>query len=299
MMTGVPGRLWEGKRVQILGNSIFYRDEGKGPDLLLVHGWTGNSFQWRWMLPELARTHRVLALDLPGCGLSDKPPLNYTIAEYLQHIHEFVRELRLGPFVLVGTSFGGFMSTRYCLEFPDDVRALILLNSSGIQARYHWIFKLCGLPVLGYLMPYVLLIPRELKYWFKARIYPRLQVNRQHLDAHRHTTLTLRSWAGLRATVKGYTSVTEQDLVDHRLAEIRCPTLICWGEQDVALPKEMADVFHGKISGSRLRMIPGCGHNIPEDRPKEALGEMTRFLGDLHSSIGINDKLTENTLRTR
>jgi len=237
------------------------------------------------MLPDLARKHRVLALDLPGCGLSDKPPLDYTIPDYLRYIRELVRELRFGPFTLVGTSFGGFLATRYCLEFPEDVRALILLNSSGIQARYHWMFKLCGLPVLGYLLPYILMVPRELKYWLSARIYPRSQADRQLLSDYRHITLTLRSWAGLRAAVRGFTSITEQDLLDHRLSEIRCPTLIFWGEQDKALPKEMAGVFHGKISGSRLRMIPGCGHNIPEEKPKEVLDEMERFLEDLPSGF--------------
>jgi pimeloyl-ACP methyl ester carboxylesterase len=239
------------------------------------------------MLPELARNHRALALDLPGCGLSDKPPLDYTVADYLQYIREFVRELHLGPFALVGTSYGGFLATRYCLEFPEDVRTLILLNSSGIQARYHWIFKLCALPVLRYLVPYIAMMPRELKWWLKARVYPRSQVHRQLLRDFRHTTLTLRSWAGLRATVRSLTSITEQDLLDHRLAEIRCPTLICWGEQDTMLPKEMAEVFHRKIRGSQLCLIPGCGHSIPEEKPKEVLDEMEQFLRDLScGSVG-------------
>jgi pimeloyl-ACP methyl ester carboxylesterase len=233
------------------------------------------------MLPDLAKTHRVVAPDLPGCGMSDKPTLDYNIPEHLRYMREFARALDLGPFVLVGTSFGGFLSTRYCLEFPEDVRALILLNSSGIRARYHWIFRLFRLPLLGYILPYILIVPRELKYWLKARLYPRRRINRQHLDAYRHTTLTLRSWAGLRATVRSYTSITDQDLLDHRLSEIRCPTLICWGEQDRALPKEMADVFHEKIRGSRLCMIPDCGHNLPEERPQEVLCAIQRFLGGL------------------
>ncbi len=274
---------WKGRQVQILGQSIFYRDEGKGPTLLLVHGWTANSFQWRRVLPELAKRYRVVAPDLPGCGLSDKPALDYTISDYLRYMREFTRALGLWPFVLVGTSFGGFLSNRYCLEFPEDVRALILLNSSGIRARYHWIFKLFELPVLGYLLPYLLMLPRELKLLLKAKAYPRREEDRQRLEEYRHTTLTLRSRAGLRAAVRGYRTISEQDLLDDRLPEIRCPTLVFWGEQDRALPKEMADVFHGKIRGSRLCMLPGCGHNIPEERPKEVLAEIERFLGDLSS----------------
>lgn len=273
--------MWKGRRVRIRGCSIFYREQGSGPHLLLLHGWTGNSYQWRRMLPELAESHRTLALDLPGCGLSDKPALDYTIPVYLQYIRESVKELGFAPFTLVGTSFGGFLATRYCLEYPEDVRALILLNASGIRARYHWIFKSFSVPVLRTLVPWILMMPRELKRWVRARIHPRSEAHRALLRDYRYTTLTLRSRAGLRAAVRGFVNVTEQDLVDQRLSQIRCPTLICWGEQDTLLPKEMAGVFHEGIRGSRLCMIPGCGHNIPEERPAEALERMERFFRDV------------------
>ncbi len=278
--------MWQGKHAHVLGSRIFYREEGSGPNLLLLHGWTGNSFHWRRMLPALAERHHVIAPDLPGAGLSDKPRIDYTIPEYLRYIREFVKAIGFRPFALVGTSFGGFLSTRYCLQYPEDVRALILLNSSGIRARMHWVFRLCTVPVLQYAVPYVLMAPRELKCWLTARVYPRRQVHKQLLKDYRQTTLTLRSRAGLRAAIRGFVSVTELDLVDDRLPEIRCPTLICWGEQDTALPKKMAEVFHRGIRGSRLRMIPGCGHNIPEERPAEVLDEMERFLRDLPVGSG-------------
>lgn len=277
----IPDTLWKGEWAPSRGCRIFYREEGTGPHLLLLHGWTGNSFQWRRMLPELAKTHRVLALDLPGCGRSDKPPADYTIHDYLLYIREFVNRIGFRPFSLVGTSFGGFLSTRYCLEYPDDVQSLVLLNSSGIRARVHWLFTLSALPVFRYLVPWTLMVPREVVYWVKARVYPRGPAQRQRLREYRHTTLTLRSWAGLRAAVRSYVSISEQDLVDSRLSEIRCPTLLCWGQEDTALPREIGEVFHRGIRGSRLHIIPGCGHNIPEEKPAEAVLEMERFFRDL------------------
>jgi pimeloyl-ACP methyl ester carboxylesterase len=277
----VADTFWKGKRALSRGSRIFYREEGAGPHLLLVHGWTGNSFQWRKVLPELAKTHRVLAMDLPGSGLSDKPRIDYTIRDYLSYIREFVDEIGFRPFCLAGTSFGGFLSTRYCLEYPEDVRALVLLNSSGVRARVHWLFTLSGLPVFRYLVPWALMLPRDLKYWVLARIYPRGMAHRILLKEYRYTTLTLRSWAGLRAAVRSYVNITEKDLVDSRLSEIGCPTLICWGERDTALPPEMGEIFHRGIRGSRLRTIPGCGHNIPEEKPEAVLREMERFFQDL------------------
>jgi pimeloyl-ACP methyl ester carboxylesterase len=273
--------LWKGKRIRVLGSRLFYRDEGHGPPVLLLHGWTGNSYQWRRMLPGLARTHRVIAPDLPGCGRSEKPPLDYRIADYLLYLREFANELRLGRFTVIGTSFGGFIAVRYCLAFPEDVGSLILLNASGIQKPYHhWLFRACALPVVGYAVTCLALLPRDLKHRMRAKLFPRTAIHRQRFREFRYATLTLRSWKGLRAAVRANANVTPKDLVDGRLAEIRCPTLIVWGTQDEALPGELAEVFHRNITGSRLRMIPGCGHNIPEERPAEVLDEIRAFFND-------------------
>ena len=199
--------MWQGKQAHVLGSRIFYREKGSGANLLLLHGWTGNSFQWRRMLPDLAKGHHVIALDLPGCGLSEKPRIDYTIPDYLGYIRAFVEKIGFRPFALVGTSFGGFLATRYCLQHPEDVRALILLNSSGIRARVHWVFKLCAVPVLQYAVPYVLLAPRELKCWLMARIYHRREKYRQLLrgvSAHHPHPALLGRPAGCNPVFREY-----------------------------------------------------------------------------------------------
>jgi pimeloyl-ACP methyl ester carboxylesterase len=279
----VSASLWKGKRVRVLGSRLFYRDSGAGQPVLLLHGWTGNSYQWRHLLPVLARTHRVVALDLPGCGRSDTPPLAYRIDDYVLYIRAFVSELRLRPFCLIGTSFGGFLAARYCLAFPGDVSALILLNASGIRRPYHhWLFKACTVPVIGYVVPFLALLPRDLKLWVRARISPRTPMHEGLLKDFRYATLTLRSWSGLRAALRANASISEQDLMDGRLGAIRCPTLIVWGEQDDVLPRQLAEIFHTEITGSRLRLLPGCGHNIPEEKPTEVLDEINGFFQDLY-----------------
>jgi pimeloyl-ACP methyl ester carboxylesterase len=219
-------------------------------------------------------------MDVPGSGRSDKPLQTYTIANFLQLIHEFISKLGIAPLSLVGTSFGGFLASRYCLEYPEEVRSLILLNASGIRACYPRILQGFRMPLIRYLLPYLLMLPREIKYWVKARIFPRTAPCRILLREYRYSTLTLRSWPGLRASLRAIGSITEQDLMDDRLGNIRCPVLVVWGEQDHLLPKEMAGVFHRTIPSSRLLMIPRCGHNIPEEKPMEVVEAIRRFLGD-------------------
>lgn len=271
----------DGRYVEVGGVRIFSREAGSGVPLVLLHGWTGHSFQWRKMLPALAGACRVYALDLPGCGLSDKPDIRYRMKELVGFVHGFIRRLGLAPCVVVGTSHGGFVSVRYALDYPEDVRGLVLLTSSGLNVKYPLVLRVCFLPVVRYLVPYLLLVPRDLKLWIRARLYPRTEGQRNLLSEHLLATTSLRSWAGLRAAMRILTSITAADLVDDRLCEIRCPTLVVWGDRDETLSPAMAETFQKGIPDCRLRWLKGCGHNVPEERPEESASLILEFLREL------------------
>ncbi len=270
-----------GRYQEVDGVRIFYREAGDGTPLLLLHGWTGHSFQWRKMIPPLAAGCRVYALDLPGCGLSDRPDIRYTMKELVGFVHGFVRRLNLAPCVVAGTSHGGFVSVRYALDHPGDARGLVLLTSSGLNVKYPLVLRVCFLPVVRYLVPYLLLVPRDLKLWVRARLYPRTQWHRNLLADHLLATCSLRSWSGLRSAMRILNSITAADLVDERLGAIRCPTLLIWGDRDETLSPAMAEIFRRGIPDCRLRWLQGCGHNIPEERPDESASLILEFLREL------------------
>ncbi len=272
--------MWTGTWLEVNGCRIFAHQaggEGSVP-LLFIHGWTGNSYQWRRVVPRLTTRVRAIVPDLPGCGQSDKPPIDYTIRELVTFIRGFLATEGIDRAVLVGTSFGGFLALRYCLEFPEMVSALILLNASGIRARYSWGLNACSVPVLRYAMPYVMLVPRELKLWIRSKIGSRREAIAIALEEFRDATLTLRSWAGLQASLKSIRNIRDEDMVDDRLSCIACPVLIVWGDRDEALPVEMAHRYHEGIKGSELTLLAGCGHNIPEERPEETVAAIEDFL---------------------
>jgi len=157
---------------------------------------------------------------------------------------------------------------------------MILLNSSGLKIRYPLILRACRFPIVRYFIPYLMLVPRDLKLWIRARIYPRTEFFQTLLREFRLATLTLRTWKGLTASLKAIKNITSEDYLDARLEGIRCPTLIVWGDRDEALPREMADFFHSRIAGSRLHIIQDCGHNIPEERPRESVETIRNFLDE-------------------
>jgi cis-3-alkyl-4-acyloxetan-2-one decarboxylase len=105
-------------------------DEGKGPVVVLVHGIASSSRTFHQLLPLIGGSHRVVALDLLGFGDSPAPEgATYTIEEHVRSLDATIRSLRLkAPFVLVGHSLGGLISSRYTADHPERVAKLVLVS---------------------------------------------------------------------------------------------------------------------------------------------------------------------------
>ena len=99
--------------------------------LVFVHGFGGYAMQWEQQLVEFADKNRVVAMDLRGHGLSDRPTSKYTVDELVGDLEHIVDTLALPPqFVLLGHSFGGALAAAYTVKHPDRVERLILVSTS-------------------------------------------------------------------------------------------------------------------------------------------------------------------------
>ncbi len=114
---------------------VAYVDVGRGPSaLILVHGLASDAGFWRYNIPALAERYRVIAVDLPGYGRSEKSAdYPYTLTFFAETLHRLIQELQLTDVTLVGQSMGGQIAMVMALEDPDDVDRLVLVSPAGIE----------------------------------------------------------------------------------------------------------------------------------------------------------------------
>jgi pimeloyl-ACP methyl ester carboxylesterase len=116
--------------VDVGGRTLAYRELGDGPAVLLLHGWPTSSYLWRNVMPPIARSNRVLALDLPGFGGSDKPvDIRYDLRFFEDVIDGFLATLGVEEVAVAVHDLGGPIGVHWALDRPHRVTGLALLNT--------------------------------------------------------------------------------------------------------------------------------------------------------------------------
>ena len=115
---------------KVNGINIHYVTEGKGFPVILIHGWPGAWFTWRKQIPVLAKDFEVIAVDIRGSGDSDKPTCGYDTRTLASDIYQLVQTLGYRKVALVGHSMGVRIAYRYCLDHPDEVDRVALLDTT-------------------------------------------------------------------------------------------------------------------------------------------------------------------------
>jgi len=116
------------------GLRLYYERAGRGtPELLFVHGWCCDHTAFQPQFDHFAGTHTVTALDLRGCGRSDRPDDGYTIPDFADDLARFCGEVGIAEPVVVGHSLGGMIGVELAARRPDAVRALVLVDPGPID----------------------------------------------------------------------------------------------------------------------------------------------------------------------
>ncbi|MCX8005701.1 MAG: alpha/beta hydrolase [Burkholderiaceae bacterium] len=270
------------EREPVFGGSVLTVLAGPAdaPPLLLVHGLGENGFtDWLPVLPQLARSHRVLALDLPGFGYSDRPPGKYSPRNYARVLAHLLARHARAPALVVGHSMGAAVALRLAADHPQHVRKLVLINAAGILQRTAFV-KHSLVPSATVAIPPVLREPAA-----RARDWGVQAIERVFGLPHDPTRVLQASelaWALLlrdHANVNAALALIEEDFAA-AVHTVRQPTHVIWGEADAVAPLRTGQVLARRLPNAQLVTLPGVGHTPMQSDPQPLLALLTLALQD-------------------
>ncbi len=237
-------------------------DQGSGIPVVFLHGLVGLNEHWEDVVARARDRVRCVLFELPLLQLRGD---HCSIHGATELTARFLREHFSEPVVLVGNSFGGHVAARLAIESPTLVRGLVLAGASGLIEKS----MVADVQI------------RPSREWLRRKIgelfHDRTFMREADLDrAYRE----LSDRGGARAMVKLSRSARRDHLGD-RMSEIRVPTLLIWGRQDIVTPPEAADGFRRLIPQSRLVWFDLCGHAPMIEKSEEFSVELMRFATEL------------------
>jgi pimeloyl-ACP methyl ester carboxylesterase len=276
------------REVDVGGMKLHCYDAGSGDatPMLLIHGLGDEADTWRHVLLPLARHRRVVAVDLPGFGRSDRPNRAYTLAFFAQTVLRLMDAIGLHQAILVGSSMGAATAQRLALAYPDRVERLVLIGGSlptvrGIPAGPIWLFLAPGLgegfytslrrsPDAGYstLQPYyhrLDALPEADRAFLAERVRARV-----FSDGQRRAYLSALRWLMIERALRA-------NQFQGRVINQRTPTTLIWGEHDVIAPVASAYAMAALLPDAQIHVIPECGHLPQQERPEELLGVLDKI----------------------
>ena len=272
------------KHIQIGNVDLAYIEQGQGPQtILLIHGLGSYARAWTKNIEVLSKTHRVIAVDLPGYGHSSKGHYEYSMSFNADVLRHFIQELDLGSVIVAGHSMGGQIAMTLALESPEMVAKLILISPAGFE-RFNegesaWMKNV--------------MTPELVRDTPVRAIAKNVSINFYEFPKDAAWMITDRIQLRGATDFEDYCYAVSKNvegmlrgIVWDKLDQIRQPTLVLFGANDALIPnrflhpgwtKDIAEIAK-EIPNSAVKVIPKCGHFVQLDAHEAANQLITEFL---------------------
>ena len=270
--------------LNLRGGRLHYIDEGSGPVIIMLHGNPTWSYHYRHLISHFQQSHRVIALDHMGCGLSDKPPdYPYCLEQHIENLQYLIDQLKIDKFSLIVHDWGGAIGFGCAVKYPDRIEKISLMNTAAFRStRIPWRIRLCRLPIFGEIivrlfngfaapacfMAVVKKLPAETikgylapyDSWFNriaiARFVEDIPVDEKH-----------RSYAKLLEIENNLSLLREQKI----------PLLILWGGKDFCFTDHFYQEWQRRFPEAESHYFSDGGHYILEDKIVEIIPILQSF----------------------
>jgi len=249
--------------------------------ILFVHGLSGSWQNWLENIPHFARTHRVIALDLPGFGHSPLPAWQVSIESYGRLVHRFCEALGVGDCAIVGNSMGGFISAEAAADRPDRFERLVLVSAAGVTSA-----RLRRQPAETMARMAAGAAPLLLRLQGRGMRRPRLRWATfkglfQHPELLRRELLLeqFHNGAGRAGLLPAVQGLVGYEILE-QLEDVEVPTLIVWGRNDRVVPPQDAVAYGRRLRNSRTVIFDDTGHLPQLERPVRFNRVLETFLAE-------------------
>lgn len=239
----------------------------KGPDVLMIHGFASSSYSWESVAPILQKQgYHVYALDMKGFGWSDKPrDSKYDAYALMYGVKSWMDAVGLKKIIYVGNSMGGAVGMLMALEYPKSINKLVLIDAGGYPMTMPLIIRLSSIP--GSVMMTKAFFGKWMLNWnLKEVFYHKDWVTDERIDNY-YVRLATPGAIDAQASVIDSLDEAALNRFVKRIPEVKTPTLIIWGRDDIWIPLENAYKFRKDLKNSVLNIIPYCGHVPQEEFP--------------------------------
>jgi epoxide hydrolase 4 len=272
------------------GVRLHYVEQGQGPLILFLHGFPEFWYSWKDLLPEFGKDHQAVALDMRGYNLSSRPEAvdAYRIPVLLEDVRALAEKLGAKKFVLVGHDWGGVIAWAFAAAHPEMIEKLVIINAPhpAVFAR-----ELANNPA-----------QQKASAYFNLFTSPAAEATLGQNDHAALQQFVLGTWAndsdrqkylefwrsGLTGGLNYYRAARLKSPVGGEKADtsglhaapdtIEVPTLVIWGEKDVALLLGNLDGLGEYVRNLRIERVPEAGHWIVHEQPAKVIHAIRQFL---------------------
>jgi pimeloyl-ACP methyl ester carboxylesterase len=302
--------LWKHEYVDVNNIRMHYVTQGKGPLMLMLHGFPEFWYSWRHQIPVMAKRFKVVAPDMRGYNQTEKPVgvANYRIDVLAADVAGLIKALGYEKAVVVAHDWGGGVAWPFAMAYPELVDRLIVLNCPppGVlmdhfqhnpaqlkRSYYMFLFQIPLLPEAVFRFNNYMMIERAFRGWAIDKSAFTVEDIKMFKEAAAKPGALTASINYYRAAIRGAFKAMREAAARAKapggspgLPKVKCPTLVIWAEDDAALGKEMTYDFHKEVDAPlEIKYIPNCSHWVQQEKPEEVNRYMQEWLADYPEKI--------------
>lgn len=282
------------------GETISYREAGAGEKvIILIHGNMTSSKHWDVVMERLQDSYKLFAIDLRGFGFSSYNEPIESLRDFSEDLFQFVKQVGIRSFSLVGWSTGGGVSMQFASNYPQFVEQLILIESVGIKGYPILKKDELGQPIAGQflsskeeiakdpiqVLPVLQALKKRDKEFYRMMwnhlIYTQNQPNNEKYDEYIEDMFTQRNLVDVDYALVTFNISNETNGVTNGTGEIyqiTAPTLVLQGDRDYVVPQAMGEEIANTIPQAKFVLLRNCGHSPLVDCLEELIQHIKAFI---------------------